>query len=134
MEPQKYIEISLCISPGELPLETISDFLQLNPTNIESKNGNRDAHFKVNKPIEWCYTIKIIPCDSLTLAFNELLRIFNNKKEMLQEIVTKYSSVINIVIITDMINDEIPELLVSSDVIAFLNYIKADLSFDIYSY
>lgn len=134
MNLEKYIEISLCISGSNLPVNTISDRLALSATSIRSKCSISDSVPDEYKCDEWCFTISKSPCTRLSSVFDDLISIFSLKKGDILEIHDMYKADISIVIVTDMINDELPELVIPLSAISFSNDIKAEISFDIYSY
>lgn len=135
MNSQKHIEITLCISGSEISFNFISKILELSPTSIRD-NSSLNHQFLSDELNckEWCYTISKKPCNELSIAFTELLNVFSGKEKKLLNICSLNNANITVIVVTDFINDEIPELTIPVNVIAFLNEIKAELCFDIYSY
>lgn len=134
MNLEKYIEISLCISGSNLPVNDISDRLALSATSVRTQYSIHKSVPNEYKCSEWCFKIRKRPCTSLSSAFDDLISVFYLKKGEILAIRDMYKADISIVIVTDMVNDELPELVIPLSAISFSNDIKAEISFDIYSY
>lgn len=134
MNLEKYIEISLCISGLNLPVNAISDRLALSASSVRTQYSIPKSVPDEYKCNEWCFTIRKSPCTRLSSAFDDLISVFSLKKGDILAIRDMYKADISIVIVTDMVNDELPELVIPLSAISFSNDIKAEINFDIYSY
>lgn len=134
MNIEKHIEISLCISGKNLPLDSISERLNILATSVKPQKSISDSIFKVYKRDEWCFTINKSPCTRLSSAFDDLISVFISKKKEILDICDMFKAEVSIIVVTDMIKDELPELIIPLSAISFSNDIKAEICFDIYSY
>lgn len=126
----KYIEINICISGHGLSPDKITEKLRQSPTSIK-KNAIDETGELVDV---WYYTIRRESCLSLSDAFDDLISVFESKKEEIIELNDKYKADTFILVITDIINDELPEMTIPVRASKFAFEIRADIDFDIYSY
>lgn len=126
------VKITLCFSGDEVPLETISAILEIEPTSTRKKSEWRVQNEYACD--EWEFQLKEMVCPDVEKLFREFIEMFRYKIDDIKRICHDYNCTVSIVVVIHMENCAQPYTFLSPGTIDFLCSINAEIIMDIWGY
>lgn len=129
---EESVTISLWFTGDEIPLEQITFILGIEPTRMRKK-----AEWPIQSEYtcdEWGFSLEEKECADVEILFQKFIKIFETKAELIKKICSDYNCKVSIIVVIYMENSSQPYTCLSTNTIAFLHLIGAELTFDIYGY
>jgi hypothetical protein len=113
----------------------ITSVLKINPTNFYRKGDKvSDRNNLIRKEDVWEFSTGYITCLDIELAFEIIIEKFEEKIQVISEMINEYNLFPKIFIVIHVENNQVPAQYYNKKILNFLFAIKAELDVDLYIY
>lgn len=140
MKNLPYVEIEFVLTSIKMVTEIVTKRLDIIPSSIRENNqwhkleghGLNEINSVPTK--EWCLTEREEFCNKIEPSIKKIIMLLEGKEKMLLELKNMYDLQFSLVVIVHSEIMELPEIVLSEEVLAFFAQIGIEISFDFYFY
>lgn len=135
------IDISFVVEGKNFNLEQLTEEINILPTDIR-KQDDWPVAIKNNKHLPanlqprciWCISQKENSCRQIEIPIRKIISQLRGREKLLNEFCMKNNlkKVVSITIQGDAMN--LPEIVLSADIVSYFGWLGVEISFDIYTY
>jgi len=125
------IKVTFYITADEFDLDEVTHRLRITPTKTRTKDSFSP---QVSAYTVWALEIKEGNCIAVSIVFEKLLTILQDKEEIINRICSDYSTKTGFEVVIHAQDGDLPEIVLPREVVSFAAAINAEIGFDLYCY
>lgn len=129
MEILPQIRVSFFFTGDEFNTEDVTSRMNIAPTKIRKR---QDFPVEEFAHTSWKMDTEKESCNVISLQFNKIVKLLIGKESIINQLCSEYNITIRFVVSVFMVNGDMPEMVLTKEIIAFLASINAEVGFDLY--
>ena len=135
------VEVSFVMEGRKLDLQQVTEELKITPTSTRGIDDwpqiikdNKSLPEELRPRYVWCICCEERPCKTLELPVHKLISRLEGKEKKLIELCKKYDLKKSVVIVIHAEAMNLPELVLSPDIVSYFGKLEVEIGFDMYVY